>query len=142
MNPQHHPPDTPHDDLGQSLAGLPAGVRGVLQAAAAAGSARVHLLALELRRARDVLPKIIALLVLGSVVALTAWVALWAAVAWLMIDVVGWAPVWTMVLITAINLVITGVLAWRAMSLVPLLALPATLRHLTALNGSSPENPR
>lgn len=142
MNPTDELNRTPAN-LGQSLAGLPAGLRNVLQAAAAAGSTRVHLLALELRRARDVLPKIIALLVLGAVMAFTAWIALWAAVAWFMMDVAGWEPVWTMALITVINLVMTGLLAWRALSLVPLLALPATLRHLTALGGhSAPETPQ
>ncbi|MEF7616183.1 hypothetical protein V4F39_19875 [Aquincola sp. MAHUQ-54] len=136
------PPRAP-PSLGQSLAGLPAGLRDVLQAAAAAGSSRVHLLALELRRARDVLPKIIALLVLGSVMALTAWVALWAAVAWLMVDLAGWAPMWAMALIAAINVVMAGLLAWRALAMVPLLALPATLRHLTTLrpHGGSETSP-
>lgn len=120
------------------LAGLPAGIQGLLQEGAAAISARVNLLALELRRARDVLPKIIALLVLAAVVALTGWFALWVAIALLLVQVAEWSPVWTMALITVINVVVAGVLAWRAVAMVPLLALPATLHHLTVKNANNP----
>ncbi|MBQ1762899.1 MAG: phage holin family protein, partial [Aquincola sp.] len=104
------------------IAGLPAGIQGLLQEGAAAISARVNLLALELRRARDVLPKIIALLVLAAVVALTGWFALWVAIALLLVQVAEWSPVWTMALVTVVNVVVAGVLAWRAVALVPLLA--------------------
>ncbi|URI05973.1 phage holin family protein [Aquincola tertiaricarbonis] len=120
------------------LAGLPAGIQGLLQEGAAAISARVNLLALELRRARDVLPKILALLVLAAVVALTGWFALWVAVALLLVQVAEWSPVWTMALVTAVNLVVAGVLAWRAVAMVPLLALPATLHHMTVKNANNP----
>ncbi|WP_348756311.1 phage holin family protein [uncultured Aquincola sp.] len=120
------------------IAGLPAGIQGLLQEGAAAISARVNLLALELRRARDVLPKIIALLVLAAVVALTGWFALWVAIALLLVQVAEWSPVWTMALVTVVNVVVAGVLAWRAVALVPLLALPATLHHLTVKNANNP----
>lgn len=120
------------------IAGLPAGIQGLLQEGAAAISARVNLLALELRRARDVLPKIIALLVLAAVVALTGWFALWVAIALLLVQVAEWSPVWTMALVTGVNVVVAGVLAWRAVALVPLLALPATLHHLTVKNANNP----
>lgn len=120
------------------IAGLPAGIQGLLQEGAAAISARVNLLALELRRARDVLPKIIALLVLTAVVALTGWFALWVAIALLLVQVAEWSPVWTMALVTVVNVVVAGVLAWRAVALVPLLALPATLHHLTVKNANNP----
>lgn len=120
------------------IAGLPAGIQGLLQEGAAAISARVNLLALELRRARDVLPKIIALLVLAAVVALTGWFALWVAIALLLVQVAEWSPVWTMVLVTVANVGVAGVLAWRAVALVPLLALPATLHHLTVKNANNP----
>lgn len=133
-------PGTPPPDGGtrQGLAGLPAGIQGLLQEAAAALSARVHLLALELRRARDVLPKIIALLVLAAVVALTGWIALWAAVVLMLVQVAGWSPIWTMVLVLVVNLAAAGLLAWRAVAMVPLLALPATLHHFTVKNANSP----
>lgn len=120
------------------ISGLPAGIQGLLQEGAAAISARVNLLALELRRARDVLPKIIALLVLAAVVALTGWFALWVAIALLLVQVAEWSPVWTMALVTLVNVVVAGVLAWRAVAMVPLLALPATLHHLTVKNANNP----
>lgn len=126
------PPPSPDrgDGLAARAAALPGGVQRLLQEAAGAVSARVQLLALELRRARDVLPKIIALLALAAVVALTAWLAFWAGLAMVLVDA-GWSPAWTLAGIVAVNALLAGLLAWRAVAMVPLLALPATLHHLT-----------
>lgn len=140
------PPPDRGGGFADRAAALPAGVQRLLQDAAGAVSARVHLLALELRRARDVLPRIIALLVLAAVVALTAWLAFWAGLAMVLVDA-GWPPAWTLAAIVAVNALLAGLLAWRAVAMVPLLALPATLHHLTvgrpgrAADGATPPLP-
>ncbi len=98
-------------------------------------SDRVHLLALELKRAGLALGQMVALFVVATICGLTAWFAFWGALAAGLVTA-GLAWGWAALLIIVINLA----LAWFAVryvtSMTPLLKLPATMRSLTftALN--------
>jgi uncharacterized membrane protein YqjE len=103
-------------------------------------SDRVELLSLELQRAGQVLAQIVALIVVAAILAVTAWLALWGGV---MLALIGaglhWAAASLLVLI--INL---GACWWavaRVRALAPLLQLPATRRHLTLSQPSTPRQP-
>ena len=93
-------------------------------------SDRVHLLALELRRAGQSLALIVVLVIAAAILATTAWLGLWAGLS--VAAVQAGAP-WLVVLLVvlAINL---GAAFWavmKAKSLVVHLALPGTMRRLT-----------
>ncbi|MGE5386645.1 MAG: hypothetical protein ACM3SV_12265 [Betaproteobacteria bacterium] len=93
-------------------------------------SDRVHLLALELQRARRALAQILGLLVLVGVLVGTAWLALWIGLAAAGIAVgLHWSVVWALVL--AINLLGAWLALKRIQVLGKLLTLPATLRRMT-----------
>jgi len=91
---------------------------------------RVHLLALELRRAGGALGQMVALGLLAAILFATAWFALWVGVAAAVLAL-GVAWPWALLLVLLVNL---GAAVWallRVKALAPLLALPATLRRLT-----------
>jgi len=91
---------------------------------------RVHLLALELRRAGGALGQMVALGLLAAILFATAWIALWVGVAAAVLAL-GVAWPWALLLVLLVNL---GAAVWallRVKALAPLLALPATLRRLT-----------
>ncbi len=93
-------------------------------------SDRVHLLALELQRARQALAQILGLLVLVGVLVGTAWLALWVGLAVAGIAAgLHWSVVWALVL--GINLLGAWLALKRIQSLGKLLTLPATLRRMT-----------
>lgn len=93
-------------------------------------SDRVHLLALELKRAGVALGQMVALFVLAAICALTAWFALWSAVAaGLVAAGLDWG--WAAVLVVVVNLLLAWLALRRASSMTPLLKLPATMRSLT-----------
>jgi uncharacterized membrane protein YqjE len=90
---------------------------------------RVELFSLEMQRATSALVKIAALAAAALLFALTAWLALWGVVVGLLLALDWhWAPA------NAVALLINaGAAAWallRARSLIKLLSLPATRRHL------------
>lgn len=103
-------------------------------------SDRVHLLALELRRAGVALGQMVALLVVALIAGLTAWFSIWFGV-FVGLDALGMPWGWAAVLVVAVN----GVVAWlavrRATSMTALLKLPATMRSMT-LAGVNPMNGR
>lgn len=93
-------------------------------------SDRVHLLSLELKRAGQTLVRLIALVLGAAILLATAWLALWAAIAVLLVEA-GLAWGWAFFIVLLLNL---GAAVWallQAKRLAPLLGLPATLRHLT-----------
>ena len=98
---------------------------------------RVRLFSLELERAAGALGQMAALGLLASILAATAWVALWAGFAAGMIAL-GLAWPWTALIVFAINVAAAAWCALRVKALAPLLTLPATLRSLT---GALPEKP-
>lgn len=93
-------------------------------------SDRVHLLALELQRARQALVQILGLFVLVGVLVGTAWLALWVGLVAAGIAAgLHWSIVWVLVL--GINLLGAWLAVKRIQSLGKLLTLPATLRRMT-----------
>lgn len=107
----------------QSLQALLAEIPGLI-------SDRVHLLALELRRARQALVQILGLLVLAGVLAATAWLALWVGLvaAAIAAGIHGFI-IWIVVL--GFNVLGVYFALKRIRVLARLLTLPATLRHMT-----------
>lgn len=120
------PPQAAPDEalsLLQALRALLADLPGVV-------TDRVHLLALELRRASGALGQMVVLGLFASILVATAWLAFWVGVGGAVIAA-GLAWPWAVLLILLVNL---GGAAWalvRVKALAPLLALPATLRRLT-----------
>ena len=93
-------------------------------------SDRVHLLALELRRAGLALGQMLALLVFAAIGALTAWFALWVGiVAGLIALDLEWG--WAVLIVFVANAGLAWFAVNRATSMAPLLKLPATIRSLT-----------
>lgn len=93
-------------------------------------SDRVHLLALELKRAGVALGQMVGLFVLAAICGLTAWFALWAAMAAGLVAA-GLAWGWAAMLVVLVNLGLAWFALRRASSMTPLLKLPATMRSLT-----------
>lgn len=93
-------------------------------------SDRVHLLALELRRARQSFAKMALMVVVAAILAATAWVAFWAFVAVVIVAMgVPWYGVF--LLIVVLNCIGAWLAIRRAQALVEDLTLPATVRRLT-----------
>jgi len=93
-------------------------------------SDRVHLLALEMRRASGALGQMVALGLLAAVLFGTAWIALWVGIAAAVVAL-GVAWPWAVLLVMFVNLAAAAWAMARVKALTPLLALPATLRRLT-----------
>jgi hypothetical protein len=121
------PPDAAPDaveSLPQAIGALFADLPGLL-------SDRVHLLALELRRASSALGQMVALGLLAAILFATAWIALWVGLAAAFLAV-GLAWPWIVLLVLFVNLSAAVWALLRVKALAPLLALPATLRRMTA----------
>jgi hypothetical protein len=113
----------PHDTLLHAVQGLLRDLPGLV-------SDRVTLLSLELRRAGLAFAQIVALVVAAAILGVTAWLAMWVAIAGAVVALgVHWGLVALGVLL--VNLAAMLVVALRARSLAHLLTLPATLRRLT-----------
>ena len=100
---------------------------------------RVHLLALELRRAGGALGQMVVLGLLAAILFATAWITLWVGLAAALLAV-GLAWPWVVLLVLFINLAATAWAVMRVKALAPRLALPATLRRLTDAD-PLPEHP-
>jgi len=106
-----------------ALRDLVADVRGQV-------SDRVHLFALEMKRAGLALAQIVALGVAAALFALTAWFALWMGLAAALIDWgLAWGWVWLLVLV--LNAAGIAFALLRVKKLAHALTLPATTRHLS-----------
>lgn len=121
------PPDAAPDaveSLPQAVGALFADLPGLL-------TDRVHLLALELRRASSALGQMVALSLLAAILFATAWITLWVGLAEAFLAV-GLAWPWIVLLVLFVNLSAAVWALTRVKALAPLLALPATLRRMTA----------
>ena len=131
------PHDTAPDDevvsLPKAVGALFADLPGLL-------TDRVHLLALELRRASGALGQMVALGVLAAILASTAWVTFWVGLTAGLLAV-GLAWPWIVLLVLVVNLAATAWAVMRIKALAPLLALPATLRRLTDSDQAEEERP-
>jgi Putative Actinobacterial Holin-X, holin superfamily III len=134
------PPEATPDDvvsLPKAVSALFADLPGLL-------TDRVHLLALELRRASAALGQMVALGLLAAILFATAWIALWVGLAAAFLAV-GLAWPWVVLLVLFVNLSAAVWAALRVKALAPMLALPATLRRLSdsdARDGESESDPR
>lgn len=90
---------------------------------------RVELLSLELQRAGNALVQIVVMTLAAAILGLTAWLVLWAALVMALVAA-GLAPVWSLAIALLVNLAAAAWAVMRARSLLPLLRLPATRRHL------------
>jgi len=120
------PPDGPPDEivsLPKAIGALFADLPGIL-------TDRVRLLSLELRRATNALGQMVALGLLAAILVATAWLAFWVGLAAAFLAL-GIAWPWIVLLVLFINLSAALWCVMRVKRLVPLLALPATLRRLT-----------
>ncbi len=119
------PPATPDEALSlpKAVGALFADLPGLL-------TDRVHLLALELRRASSALGQMVALGLLAAILFATAWITLWVGFAAAFLAV-GLAWPWIVLLVLFVNLAAAIWAVMRVKALAPLLALPATLRRLT-----------
>ena len=122
--PPPHPAD-PDDgvSLPRAVTALLADLPGLL-------TDRVHLLALELRRATGALGQIVALGLLAAILFATAWFTLWAGLVAAFVSLGLFWP-WAVAIVLVVNLAAAVWAAMRVKALAPLLALPATLRRLT-----------
>lgn len=93
-------------------------------------SDRVHLLALELRRAGRALGMMVALGLAAAVLGVTAWLALWVGLVAAAIHF-GMPWGWAWVLVLALNLGAAFLAIKRALALAGYLKLPATMRRMT-----------
>lgn len=117
-------------------------VRGLLHDLPGLFGDRVHLLALELRRARRSLAELLLWATMAAVVALTSWLGLCAAAAVALVQA-GLAWGWALLAVVAVNLLIAAIALARCRTLSNDLALPATMRQLrfdshAATSASSP----
>jgi hypothetical protein len=111
------------ESLPQAVGALFADLPGLL-------TDRVHLLALELRRASSALGQMVALSLLAAILFATAWLTLWIGLAEAFLAV-GLAWPWIVLLVLFVNLSAAIWALLRVKALAPLLALPATLRRMT-----------
>lgn len=93
-------------------------------------SDRVDLFALELQRAGGVLAQIVAMVLAVAILGVTAWLALWGAILWVLIAV-GVPGLPALLAVLVVNLAAAWMAMRRARRLMPLLSLPLTRRHLT-----------
>ncbi len=91
---------------------------------------RVHLLTLELQRAKQALIVIVVLGAFAALLLLTGWVVLWGAIIAALIQV-GLAWGWAVLIVLVLNLGGAVIALGYALSLTRFLSLPATVRHLT-----------
>jgi hypothetical protein len=120
------PPEGPPDEivsLPKAIGALLADLPGIL-------TDRVRLLSLELRRATNALGQMVALGLLAAILVATAWLAFWLGLAAAFLAL-GIAWPWIVLLVLFINLSAAAWCVMRVKRLVPLLALPATLRRLS-----------
>jgi hypothetical protein len=106
-------------------------LHGLLHQLPQAFSERIHLLALELQRARNAFIVIAGLVLAASVLLGTAWIALWIGFAFALVEA-GMSRTGVSALILLINVGAATLALIYARSLITFVALPATTRQLTA----------
>ena len=129
------PPRAPADARPEPL--LQA-VRGLLRELPGLIGDRVELASLELRRAGEALVRITVLVVAAAILGVTAWLALWAVLVALLAQF-GLHPVVALLLAVIANLAVATWAVLQARSLLRLLGLPATRRHLSFSPPAEPQ---
>lgn len=113
----------PRPSLLQSLQQIVQDLPGML-------SDRVRLFSLEMRRAKLALVEIVVLAAAAAIFGLTALVALWVVIV-IGLTALGLGLPWAVLVVLALNAAGAWFALQRAKVLVPLLALPATMRRFT-----------
>ncbi|HSW27192.1 MAG TPA: phage holin family protein [Burkholderiaceae bacterium] len=103
--------------------------RAILRELPALVGDRVELLSLELERAGRALVKATLLAAGAAILALTAWLAVWGVVVGALVAL-GWPEALAHALVVLLNAAAAALALWRARTLLRLLGLPATRRHL------------
>ncbi|UXH80535.1 hypothetical protein [Roseateles amylovorans] len=103
------------------LKGLTGSLRGMVQG-------RLLLLSLELQRAQQGLMSLVVLLVVAAIAGATAWLALWAGLAALAVQL-GLSWPWACAAVLGANLLLLLWMVAAMKSLMPLLSLPASRRQ-------------
>lgn len=130
----------PSPDTNHGAAALVAALRRIVDEAPGLVSDRVRLLALELERAKDVFVALVGLFVVVVVLGLSAWLFLCvAAIASLHEAGIEWR--FGAAIVAAVNLIGVALAVRMALARVPLLTLPATLRHLTLTDPGTAAGP-
>jgi uncharacterized membrane protein YqjE len=120
--PDKHPEDEPPTLL-QAVKALLHDLPGLL-------TDRVRLFSLELRRATSALGQIVLLALVAAILCGTAWLALWIAVGVVLVKATGLGVGWACGVVIVINLAVAAWCGLKIRALMPLLALPATLRRM------------
>lgn len=126
-------PDAPPPTLLASLAAFARELPGLL-------SDRVELLTLELERAGRALAEMVLLLLAAAVLAVTAWLVLWAGIAALLLAF-GLPLAAALLLVLLVNVLAAMLAVSRAKRLLPRIGLPATRRHLVPSPSPEPSEP-
>ena len=90
---------------------------------------RIDLLSLELHRAGSALLRMLAFAAAGALLGITAWIAFWGVITGLLLEA-GWHWAAAPALVLLVNVAAAAFALWKARSLLRLLSLPATRRHL------------
>lgn len=101
---------------------------------------RVRLLALEAQRAGIAAARLLAVVVAAGVLLTTAWLAVWAGIAWGLAQW-GLAWGWIALLIIVVNLGAVAYLVGMAKRLLRQVSLPATVRRLMPAPSPVPKAP-
>ena len=112
-------------------------LRGLLRELPGLIGDRVELASLELRRAGEALVQITVLVIAAAILGVTAWLALWAVLVALLAQL-GLHPLVALLLAGAANLAVAAWAVLRARTLLRLLGLPATRRHLSFAPSATP----
>ena len=91
---------------------------------------RVHLLVLEMQRAGQAVGWLAAMAIAALLMVVTAWFGVWGGVV-LALRHYDMSWPWVVTIVVVLNLAGAAVAGLRALSLVKLLGMPATLRRLT-----------
>lgn len=130
-------PGTPGEGARGEGEGLLQSLQALLKDLPGLVSDRVELLSLELQRAGRALAQIVALVVAAAILAVTAWLLLWAGIVGVLVAA-GLRPWAALALALVLNLGACWLALRRLQALVPLLKLPATRRHLTISPSPNP----
>lgn len=112
-------------------------VRGLLRELPGLIGDRVELASLEMRRAGEALVRITVLVVAAAILGVTAWLALWAVLVALLVQF-GLHPIVALLLAVVANLAVAVWAVLRARTMLRLLGLPATRRHLSFSPSATP----
>lgn len=127
--PGVEPSGTPPATEASGIGGLFAQLQSLWKALPGLVGDRVELFTLELQRASRALAQVVVLIVTVTVLGVTTWLLLWAAIVGLLVHF-GLSPPVALLVAVLANAAVIAWAAARIRRLLPSIALPATRRHL------------